>query len=140
MKRVERFDIFELLLKGEEPADSRVVVDCSAVFKNGDQRFTINGFYNGNREYKIRFMPQEQGIWRYEIGSSFADPDDSYGEFECVENTGRNHGPVITNGTHFQYADGTKYIPFGTTAYAWTHQPVDLRGADQENVVRKSIQ
>jgi len=24
---------------------------------------------------------------------------------------------------HFAYADGTPYLPFGTTCYAWTHQP-----------------
>ncbi len=28
---------------------------------------------------------------------------------------------------HFAYADGTRYLPVGTTAYAWTHQPEPLQ-------------
>ena len=34
------------------------------------------------------------------------------------------------NRFHFAYADGTPYFPFGTTCYAWTHQPLDDAGAD----------
>jgi transketolase len=33
-----------------------------------------------------------------------------------------NHGMVLVDGEHnFKYADGTRYYPMGTTAYAWTH-------------------
>ena len=29
---------------------------------------------------------------------------------------------VLVDGEHnFKYADGTRYYPMGTTAYAWTH-------------------
>lgn len=121
MNKVERFGMFELVLNGKEPARSHVEVDCLAIFTNGDQQVRIKGFYNGNSEYRVRFMPQERGIWSYKIHSSLVEPID--GEFECIENTGSNHGPVIAKEMHFQYADGTKYIPFGTTCYAWTHQP-----------------
>ncbi len=30
---------------------------------------------------------------------------------------------------HFRYADGERYLPIGTTAYAWTHQPLGLQQA-----------
>ena len=39
-----------------------------------------------------------------------------------------NHGPVSVRNTYdFGYADGTPYFPFGTTCYAWTHQPAALQ-------------
>jgi hypothetical protein len=37
-----------------------------------------------------------------------------------------NHGPVRVVGEAFAYADGTPYIPVGTTCYAWIHQPQKL--------------
>jgi hypothetical protein len=33
----------------------------------------------------------------------------------------------VRNTFHFAYADGTPYRPFGTTCYAWTHQPEELQ-------------
>ena len=40
----------------------------------------------------------------------------------------KNHGPVSVRNTYdFGYADGTPYFPFGTTCYAWTHQPAALQ-------------
>jgi hypothetical protein len=37
------------------------------------------------------------------------------------------HGPVHTDGFHFAHADGTRYRPWGTTAYAWNHQSDQLQ-------------
>ena len=40
----------------------------------------------------------------------------------------RNHGPVgVADRFHFAYRDGTRFLPVGTTAYAWTHQPAALQ-------------
>ncbi|MCL6601258.1 MAG: DUF5060 domain-containing protein [Paenibacillus sp.] len=124
MNKIERYEMFELQLTGNNPIGSHVNVDCEAEFTNGEIKVTVKGFYSGNDAYKIRFMPQETGVWKYKVQSSVVEP--VYGEIECVENTGNNHGPVRVKGMHFEYADGSTYIPFGTTAYAWTHQPVEL--------------
>jgi len=124
MKQVEQYGIFELIIKGREPEGSHVEVDLQAVFVNGDRKMTIKGFYNGNGEYRIRFMPQHVGVWTYEVRSTCVDHD--AGQFECVPASGMNHGPVITEGMGFRYADGSRYYPFGTTCYAWTHQPREL--------------
>ena len=36
-------------------------------------------------------------------------------------------GPVqVADKYHFSYADGTRYLPVGTTAYAWTHQDEEV--------------
>jgi hypothetical protein len=39
------------------------------------------------------------------------------------------HGPVRADGFHFAHADGTRHLPLGTTAYAWIHQPAEVRAA-----------
>ena len=40
----------------------------------------------------------------------------------------RNHGPVeVADRFHFAYRDGTRFVPIGTTAYAWTNQPEALQ-------------
>lgn len=37
------------------------------------------------------------------------------------------HGPVcVHNPFHFAHADGTPFLPFGTTCCAWTHQPLAM--------------
>lgn len=44
------------------------------------------------------------------------------GTFTVIPAGKDNHGMVLVDGEHnFKYADGTRYYPMGTTAYAWTH-------------------
>ena len=84
MNKVERFGVFELILEGKIPVGSHIEVDCSAVFMKGDPECSIKGFYNADGEYRVRFMPHDLGIWRYEVLSSSVDL--IHGEFACVEN------------------------------------------------------
>jgi len=115
MKKVEKYDIFELQLQGgAEPI---------ATFSCGGETKTITGFLVKNGEYALRFMPEAEGHWQYSVKVGDAEQT---GEFVCVANTGNNHGPVVANGTSFRYADGTQYIPMGTTCYAWIHQTPEL--------------
>jgi len=111
MKKIEQYDIFEQKFP--------LQIDPIGIFSNGNITKEIRGFQLNDKENAIRFMPEETGIWQYSIG-------DITGEFEVIRNTGNNHGKIITNGFKFQHTDGTKYIPIGTTIYAWTHQTDDL--------------
>ncbi|MEH7545699.1 DUF5060 domain-containing protein [Neobacillus vireti] len=126
MRQIEKYNIFEGSVRGTEPSKSNVKVDFTGTFRKDDKTVKINGFYNGNGEYLIRFMPDEVGIWHYELSLKAEEEINESGEFECIRETGNNHGPVVVNGMNFQYADGTRYIPFGTTLYAWIHQPRQL--------------
>jgi len=82
----------------------------------------VSGFYDGNNIFRIRFMPQETGIWNYTTSSNISELSNRKGTFECVKATGNNHGIIRVNDTYsFRYADGKQSYPFGTTAYAWTH-------------------
>ena len=59
--------------------------------------------------------------------SNVPELDSKTGQFECVEPSTGNHGPMHIDDTfYFRYADGTPYRQFGTTCYAWTHQGEEM--------------
>ncbi|HOK94969.1 MAG TPA: DUF5605 domain-containing protein [Anaerohalosphaeraceae bacterium] len=121
--RVEQWGIFELTLTGPSEGNPFTEVQLSAVFRQGDRTFEPEGFYDGGGVYKVRFMPDRQGIWTYTTKSSCTVLDGKTGTIEAAPPAANNHGPVrVANTFHFAYADGTPYRPFGTTCYAWTHQ------------------
>src|SRR4029453_9463867 len=77
--------------------------------------------------YRIRFLPDAEGRWEFHTASSARSLDGLAGAFDCTGPAAVDHGPVRVHNTfHFQHADGTRCIPLGTTAYAWTHQGKDL--------------
>lgn len=121
--QVERWDIFELTLEGPSSGNPFIDVTISAQFSHQDRVVAVNGFYDGDGNYKIRFMPDVPGVWNYVTKSNVPELDGIEGQFTCVAAPEGVHGPVtVYNTHHFAYADGTPYYPFGTTCYAWTHQ------------------
>ena len=86
-----------------------------------------DGFYDGDGVYRIRFMPDTPGDWRYVTKSNVSELDGQQGQFTCVEASEGNHGPVgVNNAFHFAYADGTSHFSIGTTSYVWNHQGKEL--------------
>jgi len=88
----------------------------------------VDGFYDGEGVYRIRFMPDVEGEWSYTTRSNHPDLDGRTGKFTCTPSGPGNHGPVLVGeNCRFVYADGSRYAPFGTTCYAWIHQPEELQ-------------
>jgi len=121
---VEKWDCFELVLKSDKSYSNPFTdVTLSAVFENGDKRFDIQGFYDGDNVYIIRFMPNQTGKWSYETKSNNADLSGKKGTFNCIKSSNDNHGPIrVYKKYYLAYEDGTPYFQIGTTCYAWTHQ------------------
>ena len=95
----------------------------SAEFRHGHRTVEVEGFYDGDGNYRVRFMPDSTGGWTYRTRSNRAELDGKTGQFTCTRPKPVNHGPVVVRNTyHFGYADGSPYFPVGTTAYAWIHQ------------------
>jgi hypothetical protein len=119
----EQYDIFELTLHGPAEGNPFLDVTLAATFTLEHRSITLDGFYDGNGTYKVRFMPDSQGNWSYTTASNIAALNNKTGRFTCTSPGKDNHGPVTVRYTHhFAYADGTPYFPFGTTCYAWAHQ------------------
>lgn len=120
---VEKWDFFEIVLNGPSIGNPYKEVYLEASFNNGGSTYSIKGFYDGTGTYKIRFMPDTEGVWTYKTRSNAKDLHNNEGEFQCIAPGAENHGPVrVAHTYHFAYADGTPYKPFGTTCYVWTHQ------------------
>ncbi|MHC4252878.1 MAG: DUF5060 domain-containing protein, partial [Planctomycetota bacterium] len=127
LESVGRWDIFELELAGPSEGNPFLDVELSARFTQGERAFEPEGFYDGDGTYRVRFMPDEPGEWRYVTKSSADELDGKTGEFLCVPPSPANHGPVRVEKTwHLAYADGTPYFQVGTTCYCWTHQGDEL--------------
>jgi hypothetical protein len=120
---VKKWDIFELALQGPSNGNPFIDVDLSTDFIQDDRTLHVDGFYDGNGIYRIRFMPDTVGHWQYKTRSNSSALDNKTGTLECTSPAPTNHGLVRVHNTfHFIYADGTPYNQVGTTCYAWTHQ------------------
>ena len=121
---VEKWGVFELTLNGPTDGNPFIDVRVAAVFTNHTRAIEANGFYDGDGVYRVRFMPDTTGEWRYETRSNRWELTGKTGQFTATSPTGGNHGPVrIHNTFHFAYADGTPFKQIGTTIYNWTDAP-----------------
>lgn len=122
-QRIPQWDTCELELRGPDAGNPFIEITFGATFTNGDQRVDVNGFYDGDGRYVVRFMPNALGEWRYTTHSNAPALNEIAGAFTCVAPKRGVHGPVqVAGARHFAYADGTPFVPLGTTAYAWVHQ------------------
>lgn len=127
-QKVEQWDRFEVSLNYSCNCNSFTDVKLSAIFKSVDTAIVVPGFYDGNNNFIIHFMPFETGTWNYTTSSNIPELDNKKGSFECIKSSGNNHGIVKVSDTYnFKYADGKQYYPFGTTAYAWIHMSEGLQ-------------
>jgi hypothetical protein len=111
------------MLNGPAVGNPFTEVELSARFTWEGRSTQAAGFYDGDGVYKIRFMPETEGEWRYVTISNRTELNGKTGTFAVTTPSKRNHGPVrVRNTYHFAYADGTPYFQLGTTAYSWIHR------------------
>ena len=115
------YEMFELKFSGPKPEGSWAETDITAMFQCGADKKTAKGFYDGDGIYKVRFMPQQTGIYCWKVEGIVQ----AEGTEECTASD-QSHGMVQAVDTHFEYEDGAKYLPFGTTIYALAHQTEDI--------------
>lgn len=125
---VHRWSVFETALAAErdyaEPLWD-VQVEVAFVSPSGKKRLR-QAFWDGGRTWRVRFSPDEVGIWRWE---SKASPENDgglhgrQGEFRVIEYHGKNplyrHGTlrIAGSGTHIEHADGTPFFWLSDTAW-----------------------
>lgn len=125
---IRQWDFFELSLPGPKVPNPFIGIEFSAVFESGGRQFEPEGFYDGDGIFKVRFMPNAQGIWKYRTKSNRKELDGKEGQFLCTAPAAGSRGPVrVRNQYHFAYADGAPFFPFGTTVYEWPFQSEELK-------------
>ncbi len=126
---MKQYQMYELIFQGEEPKGSHVDIELTGTFSINGNETTVKGFYAGDGQYKIRFLPVETGVYDYRISGLF----EKTGTVECISSS-QAHGRVVAEDTHFRYEDGMTYIPIGTTVYALVHQPETLIAQTMESL------
>ncbi|MET8976409.1 DUF5605 domain-containing protein [Streptomyces sp. NPDC004539] len=117
-----RWRTVELELHGPAHGNPFTDVTLTAEFRLGERTLTAHGFHDGDGVHRIRFLPDEEGTWTFRTTSNARSLDTLTGSLDCGPALPGDHGPVRVHGFHFRHADGTRHLPVGTTAYAWTHQ------------------
>lgn len=119
---MKQYETFELRFGGEVLPDAWAQIDLTATFSCAQESLTVKGFYDGESDgqgvYIVRFLPQYAGVYRYQVRGAVT----AKGEIVCEASSPEAHGIVRAVGTHFAFADGAPYIPFGTTVYALISQ------------------
>jgi hypothetical protein len=103
----------------------------------GGQSITLNGFWDGDRTWKVRFAPPAPGAWSWQTRSRDGGLNGSRGTLECREwteaekqaNPARRGfirvaagGP--RQGRYFEYADGTPFLWIGDTWWNWSKRGI----------------
>ena len=126
--RVEQWGVFEISRNGPTNGNPCLDVTFSARFMHGAVTNSVNGFYDGEGIYRVRFLPEQVGAWQYETVSTAPQLNGQTGDFTVTPATNGNHGPVrVAHTFHFAYADGTPYKQIGTTCYVWELQDAVLQ-------------
>lgn len=123
MPQVHRWDVQEISFAGPE-AGNPYGQCITAVFTGAREQRAVQGFYDGDGRYMVRFMPAFEGEYTYQIDAGFTALSGSFTVLPAREGV---HGPVKVSGRyHFAYADGTPYRPVGTTCYVWHLQGEEI--------------
>ncbi|MCD8190085.1 MAG: DUF5060 domain-containing protein, partial [Clostridiales bacterium] len=117
---MRQFEMCELVFAGPALTEEYASVDLTVEISCGSDRVSVKGFYAGDGEYKVRFLPKTAGTYVYHVSGCIT----ASGTVEVAP--GEGHGMVVARGQHFSYEDGTVYHPFGTTVYALAHQNDEL--------------
>lgn len=132
---VEKWGVFEAAFNGPSGGNPYLDVAFDAVFSQNSRGVRVPGFYDGDGVYRVRFMPDNEGDWSFRTRSKTSELDGKTGSFVATKPSEGNHGPVhVHNKFHFAYADGKPFLSFGTTCYAWTHQPLDMQSQTLETL------
>jgi hypothetical protein len=123
MKKISLYDYYEFKKTTQIPEKPFTPGLLRAVFTKGHRSVMVNGFYDGEGTFCVRFMADSEGEWHYKTQSELKELDGLEDRFLVQSAKEGNHGPVRVRDTyHFIHEDGTPHLSFGTTCYAWVHQ------------------
>ena len=128
-REVEQWDVEEITLHSQASYQNPFKeVQLQGRFTSNGQSFAIPGFFDGKNTWRIRFMPQQQGSWKFTTISNDPALNNQSGSFIVLPPSANNHGPVrVAKTYHFSYADHTPYFLLGTTLYNWLNRDEALQ-------------
>jgi hypothetical protein len=112
----QRNGVVELSKGIRENVDPFTDVTFVGHFKSpSGKRFNINGFYYGYNEWRVRFVPREEGTWQYRSVISWQNGKaESVGTFVVEGIAGPGFLRVSNkNPYRYEYEDATPFYPVG---------------------------
>jgi hypothetical protein len=77
----------------------------------------LDGFYDGDETWRLRFAPDEEGEWKYVLRGEGVEIL-QHGKLRCTPARGHGFIRVHTGNPYaFAHADGTPFFPMGDTCY-----------------------
>lgn len=159
---VEKWGMQEITWKGTSTGNPFTERQIRGCFQGAQETVWVDGFYDGDGVYKVRFMPSFEGEYTFRVEGNYGDKmavcesarlqdfnlsgmDKVGGEngkltgsFTVTPPSADNHGPVhVANTYHFAYEDGKPYYSIGTTCYVWDLQS-DERIAETLQTLKES--
>ena len=68
---VNRWGVFEVSLNGTDEGNPFVEQTLTGIFTSKDESVCVNGFYDGDGIYRIRFMPSYEGEYSFVLHATF---------------------------------------------------------------------
>ena len=122
IKPIGTWKVYEITLNTTNPYSNPYIdVNLSATFSgpNGT-KITIDGFWDGGGNWKIRMAPPQAGTWNYTIYSTDSQLNGKTGSFKCVESGKKGFIKINPDYPHtFMYDDGTPFFWLGDTVWGW---------------------
>ena len=142
-QHVEKWGTFEVDLRGpvrRQPVSSTWHSTPSSPSTSREVR--VPGFYDGDGIYRVRFMPDTEGEWTFATRSKTAALDGKIGAFQVRPRRRRaitaRSGRATASTSPMPTA--RRIFSFGTTCYAWTHQPLEMQAADAGDAEEDALQ
>ncbi|MFI3322176.1 MAG: DUF5060 domain-containing protein [Rikenellaceae bacterium] len=114
----DKHEIIDIVFKAKKGIENPFETDFKAIFTSptGKQQI-VEGFFNGEDKWVIRFSASESGVWSYKTESGVKLLNEKCGNIEIsTKNYGSRRGAIVINEQHpqnFFWQDGSPYFLMG---------------------------
>ena len=113
---VAQYEIADIVLEGGTYSNPYTQVDLAVEFTTpGGSTFALNGFWDGDSTWIIRFTPTIVGDWSYTTTSNDTKLNGLTGTITCTSSS--YHGFLQKSGLFFQYENGSHCFRMGDTCW-----------------------
>ena len=83
-KKVEKWDVLEVTVEGHSDKNPFVDYEIQGIFTGKHETVTVDGFYDGEGVYKVRYMPSFVELYTFEVTGSAIDGEVLTGKFQVT--------------------------------------------------------
>lgn len=83
-KQVEKWDVLEVTVEGHSDKNPFVDYEIQGIFTGKHETVTVDGFYDGEGVYKVRYMPSFVELYTFEVTGSAIEGEVLTGKFQVT--------------------------------------------------------